>query len=120
MKNAFCFLITISLIINIETTSLIDNITSCYKLKDEEASKENCNGIYVGYNEQYNSCCFITYRNKTTKEEFQKCAVVENTEFGLKRYKNELKSFSKIKIICACYFHKINLMFIFILSIFLL
>lgn len=116
MKNVFYFLITISLIINIKTTSLNDNKTSCYKLQGEEASKENCNGIYVGYNEQYDSCCFITYRNKTTKEDFQRCAVVENTEYGLKRYKNELKVFSKIKIICACYFHKINLMFIFILS----
>ena len=118
MKNVFYFLITISLIINIKTTSLNDNKTSCYKLQGEVASKENCNGIYVGYNEQYDSCCFITYKDKETEEEFSRCGYLENTEYGIKVYKHIWAQYKQIKVLCESYYNgrfiSISLLIIFL------
>jgi hypothetical protein len=94
------------------------NETACWTYDNSKANKENCNNINVNTTKIFNSCCFVSYYNKTSKTNYTKCAVIENTEFGLNLYKHELSRFSKVKIICSGSYEKINYIYILLLTLF--
>ncbi len=121
MRNRFILFIFINLFLlsnNAFTNKdFTANETACWNYDNSKASKENCNNIYVNFTETYNSCCFVSYYNKTTKTNYTKCAVVENTEYGLNLYKHELTRYSRVKIICRSSYEKINYIYILLLSL---
>ena len=121
MRNIFILFIITNLFLFSKSAFTRKDLTEkeleCWNYTKADASKENCNAIDVNYAETFNSCCFVSYNNKTSKENFTLCAVVENTEFGLKLYKHELSRFSKVKIICRSTFEKLNYIYILLLSL---
>ena len=79
-------------------------------------SLEVCKSIEPA--DKQEACCFITYKDKETEEEFSRCGYLENTEYGIKVYKHIWAQYKQIKVLCESYYNgrfiSISLLIIFL------
>lgn len=95
MKLLLYFLIyTLALIMFLSTAD-----ADCKKVDNTTATKQICNSIVV--DDPMKFCCFITYKEKPTKNVRQKCKLLENTRFGINLYEETFDNVSGLKILCS-------------------
>ena len=66
--------------------------------KKSNPSVETCRAVEAADNQE--ACCLVTYTNKETGEKYQKCGYLENTEYGIKVFKNIYAEYKEVKIQC--------------------
>jgi len=130
MKNKLIFILISLIIIKCQEEEEEENEEKIYKYIPiyeynceygvTVINKKNCTSVDTGYSITQNlwKCCYITFKNETTGEVIEKCKIVEDTEYGLKKYKHVLASYEDVQILCLGNYYKINNFFILLILLF--
>ena len=100
--NLSFIIITIAiLIIQINTHTIFPGPKSEQEKACDQKANPTAEGcIAIKGADSQESCCFVTYTDKVTGEKYQKCGYLENTEYGIKVFKNIYAEYKELKIQC--------------------
>lgn len=93
-------MIFIIFILKIDTNTIFPGPKSSQEqacINQKSPSVEKCRAVEKAHNQD--ACCYITYTNENGQN-VMKCGYLENTEFGIKVYKNIYYAYKDIKIQC--------------------
>lgn len=70
----------------------------------DQPSESACNNITQEIENPMNKCCFVSYKylpdGSETRQSYQRCKLLENTEYGINQYKKALSKMKSIVILC--------------------
>ena len=118
MKKYFLnllFIIIAILITKIESGAIFPGPKSYQEqlcVNETNPSVEKCRSIEKAH--QQDACCYVTYKDRNNTI-VTKCGYLENTEFGIKVYKNIYNGYGGLKILCEIYYIKNNILFSFLI-----
>ena len=103
MKKIIFLLSIILIIIKINSHTIFPGPKSSQQEACEKISSpslQSCTAI-EGADKQ-ESCCFVTYKDKDKESdaEYSRCGYLENTQFGIKVYKNIFGGYREVKVDC--------------------
>ena len=108
-------LIIVILITKIDSNTIFPGPKSTQEqlcLNETEPSVEKCRTIATAHKQD--ACCYVTYKNKN-RTVINKCGYLENTEFGIKVYKNIYNGYRSLKILCETNYIKKNILVSFLI-----
>ncbi len=101
-KNIFFFTI-ILIIVKIYCNTIFpypksDQQVACESVRSP--SLQTCTAVVAA--DKQESCCFVTYKDKdkNSEAEYMRCGYLENTQFGIKVYKNLFGGYREVKVNC--------------------